>query len=131
MLVMAERGNRSIGEVFEDAVGHIQEIMRAEIRLAKNEIREDAGRAKGAILMFGGATLMGLFAGALLVTAAACALAIVLPWWAATLVLAALCGILAGGMFAAGRARMKMVHGPHDTIQSVNENLTWARNQTR
>jgi len=128
---MAESGSRSIGEVFEDAVGHIQEILRAEIRLAKTEIREDVGKAKGAAVMFGGAALMGFFAGALLVTAAACALAIVLPWWAATLVLAALCGMIAGGMFAAGRMRMKTVHGPQDTIQTVNENLTWARNQTR
>jgi len=74
---------------------------------------------------------MGFFAAALLVTAAACALAIVLPWWASTLILAVLCGIIGGGMFAAGRMRLKMVHGPQDTIHTVNENLTWARNQTR
>lgn len=128
---MAESGNRSIGEVFEDAVGHLQEIVRAEIRLAKTEIRADAGKAKDAAVMFGGAALMGFFAVALLMAAAACALAIVLPWWAATLILGALCGTIGGGLFAAGRMRMKIVHGPHETIQTVNENLTWARNQTR
>lgn len=128
---MPENANRSIGEVFQDAVGHLQEIVRAEIRLAKTEIRDDAGKAKDAAVMFGGAALMGVFAAALLVTAAACALAIVLPWWASTLILAALCGIIGGGMFAAGRMRLKMVHGPQDTIDTVNENLTWARNQTR
>ena len=128
---MAENANRSIGEVFQDALGHLQEIVRSEIRLAKTEIREDAGKAKDAAIMFGGAALMGFFAAALLVAAAACALAIVLPWWASTLILGALCGIVGGGMFAAGRMRLKTVHGPQDTINTVNENLTWARNQTR
>ncbi len=128
---MAENGNRSIGEVFQEAVGHIQEIVRSEIRLARTEIREDAGKAKNAAIMFGGAALMGFFAAALLVTAGACALAIVIPWWASTLVLAALCGIVGGGMFAAGRARLKLLHSPGETIQTVHENLTWARNQTR
>jgi uncharacterized membrane protein YqjE len=128
---MAESGNRSIGEVFQDAVGHFQEIFRSEIRLAKTEIQEQAAKARSGAILFGGAALMGVFAAALMVTAAACALAIVVPWWAATLILAALCGMLAGGMFAAGRTRMKTVHGPQDTIQSVQENLTWARNQTR
>jgi uncharacterized membrane protein YqjE len=128
---MAENANRSIGEVLQDAVGHVQEIVQSEIRLAKTEIREQAGKAKHAAIMFGGAALMAFFAAALVVTAAACALAIVLPWWAATLVVGALCGMIGGGMFAAGRMRIKMVHGPQDTIQTVNENLKWARNQTR
>jgi hypothetical protein len=128
---MAESGNRSISEVFQDAIGHFQEIVRSEIRLAKTEIRQDAGKAKAAAVLLSGAALMGFFASALVVTAAACALAIVLPWWAATLVLAVLCGIIGGGMFVAGRTRMKLVHGPQDTIQSVQENLRWARNQTR
>jgi hypothetical protein len=128
---MADIGNRSIGDVFQDAVGHFQEIFRSEIRLAKTEIREEAGKAKSAAVLFGGAALMGLFAAALLLTAAVCALAIVVPWWAASLILAALCGMFAGGMLSAGRTRMKMVHGPQDTMQSMNENLRWARNQTR
>lgn len=128
---MPENAHHSIGEVFQDAVGHIQEIVRAEIRLAKTEIREDAGKARDAAVMFGGAALMGFFAVALLVAAATCALAIVLPWWAATLVVAALCGMTGGGMFATGRVRMKKVHGPQDAMQTVHEDLTWARNQTR
>jgi hypothetical protein len=61
--------------------------------------------------------------------AALCALAIVLPWWAAALILAALCGIIAGAMFTAGRMRLKTIHGPEQTIGTVSENLTWARNQ--
>lgn len=128
---MSVNPNRSLGEVFQDAIGHLQEIVRAEIRLAKAEVREDAGRAKNAAVMFGGAALMGLFAAALVITAAVCAVAIVLPWWAASLIVAALCGIVGGGMFAAGRTRMKMMRGPQNTIETVNEDLRWARNPTR
>jgi uncharacterized membrane protein YqjE len=127
---MSESGYRPLGEVFQDAVGHMQEIIRAEIRLAKSEMRAEAGKAKQAALLLGGAALLGYFAMALLVVAAACALAIVLPWWAATLVMAALCGIIAGAMFAAGRMRLKTIRGPEQTIGTVGENLEWARNQT-
>jgi hypothetical protein len=127
---MSETGYRSFGDVFQDAVGHMQEIVRAEIQLAKSEVLAEAGRAKQAGLMLGGAALMGYFAMALLVVAATCALAIVLPWWAAALIIAAFCGVLAGTMFAAGRMRLKTIHGPEQTIGTVGENLEWARNQT-
>jgi uncharacterized membrane protein YqjE len=127
---MSETGNRSFGDVFQDAVGHMQEIVRAEIRLARSEVQAEAAKAKQAGLLLGGAALLGYFAMALLVVAATCALAIVLPWWAAALVIAALCGVLAGAMFAGGRVRLKTIHGPEKTIGTVSENLEWARNQT-
>jgi uncharacterized membrane protein YqjE len=127
---MSETGYRSFGDVFQDAVGHMQEIVRAEIRLAKSELQVEARKAKQAGLMFGGAALLGYFAMALLVVAALCALAIVLPWWAAALIMAGLCGVIAGVMFAVGRMRLKTIHGPEQTVGTVSENLTWARNQT-
>jgi uncharacterized membrane protein YqjE len=128
---MAENGQRSLGEVFQDAVGHVQEIVRAEIRLAKVELRNEAGKAKDAGIMLGGAAAIGLFSGALLVVAGVCALAIIMPFWGAALVMAALCGIVAGAMAAAGRVRLKTMHGPQQTLATVAEDMTWARNQTR
>lgn len=74
---------------------------------------------------------MALFAGALLMAAAVCALAIVVPWWAASLIMAVICGIVAGGMASAGRMRLKAMHGPNQTVGTVTEDLRWARNQTR
>lgn len=128
---MPENGQRSIGEVFQDAVGHIQEIVRAEIRLAKAEAKEEAVKAKGAAVMFGGGALMGYFAAALLIVAGTCALAIVIPWWASALVMGAICAVLAGGMLGAGRAMIAQIHAPEKTVNTLQEDLRWARNQTR
>jgi membrane protein implicated in regulation of membrane protease activity len=128
---MPENGQRSIAEVFQDAVGHIQEIVRAEIRLAKVETKEEVVKAKGAAVMLGGGAIMGYFAGALLIVSGTCALALVMPWWAAALVMAALCGIIAGGLLGAGRAMLAQMHGPDKTVNSLTEDLRWARNQTR
>jgi uncharacterized membrane protein YqjE len=127
---MPENG-RSFGDVFQDAVGHVQEIVRAEIRLAKVELKQDAVKAKGAAVMLGGGAVMGYFAAALVIVACVCALAIVLPWWAASLIMAVICGIIAAGMLTAGRAMLSRVHGPEKTVKTVAEDLRWAQNQTR
>lgn len=128
---MAEIGQRSFGEVFQDAVGHIQEIVRAEIRLAKVEVKEEAVKAEGAAVVLGGGALMGYFAGALIIVAAVCALAIVVPWWAAALIMAAICGVCAAAMLGAGRAMLAQLRAPEKTVATVSEDLRWARNQTR
>ena len=38
------RGDRSIGDVLKDIFGNVQEMIRAEIRLARAEMREEAGK---------------------------------------------------------------------------------------
>lgn len=122
---------RSSAEIVQDVVQEVQEIFRSEVHLAKVEITQEAKKAaRGAAVLFGG-TILGLFALGLLLWAAVYALSLVLPLWAAALIVGVAVGIAAGIMIAAGRTRMKQVHPkPETTIRTVKENVEWLKNQT-
>ena len=124
--------NRSSGEIVQDLVENVQEILRSEVRLAKAEITQEAKKAaRGAAISAGGA-ILAIFALGLLLWTAVYALALALAVWAAALIVGVLVGIAAGIMLAAGRARMKQVHPkPETTIRSLKENVQWLKNQTR
>ena len=52
-----EDSDRSIASVLSDIVGNVQEIVRAEVRLAKTEVREEIGKARrGLMFVAAGAT---------------------------------------------------------------------------
>jgi Putative Actinobacterial Holin-X, holin superfamily III len=124
--------NRSSGEIVQDLVQNVQEILRSEVRLAKAEITLEAKKAaRGAAISAGGA-ILAIFALGLLLWTGVYALALALPMWAAALIVGVLVGITAGAMLAVGRARMKQVHPkPETTIRSVKENVQWLKNLTR
>src|SRR6185503_16314534 len=86
--------DRSIGTVLSDIVGDLQQIVRAEVRLAKTEIREEVAKAKrGAAFMVAGGVAVTLAIGLLLISAVY-ALATIWPPWAAALGVAAAVGAI-------------------------------------
>lgn len=123
---------RSIANVLSDIVGDLQHIVRAEVRLAKVEIREELGKAKsGAILLAIGGVAMALAVGFLLL-AAVFALATIWPAWAAALTVAGGIAVIGGTLAALGASRIKDVHlPPEKTVSSVKENIQWAKSRTR
>jgi Putative Actinobacterial Holin-X, holin superfamily III len=122
---------RSSAEIVQDLVQNVQEILRSEVRLAKAEITQEARKAARGAAVLSGGTILAMFALGLLLWAGVYALSLVLPLWAAALIVGAAVSIAAGIMFAIGRARMKQVHPkPETTIRSVKENVKWLKNQT-
>src|SRR5207237_503322 len=116
--------DRSVADVLRDIVGNIQEIVRAEVRLAKSEVREELTKVQNAGLLLGLGAIGGLFAVFFLLFSLVYALSIVMPNWAAALTAAA---ILSVGMKRFGR-----VHPvPDRTIESVKENVQWAKQQSK
>jgi len=81
-----ETGQRSMGDVLKDIISNVQEMVRSELKLAKAELREEAGRsaAAGKLIAMGGG--MALLAVGFVLTAVAQLLALVMPNWAATLI---------------------------------------------
>ncbi len=105
---MPERVNmpgsvRSVSDVLRDIIGNVQEIVRSEVRLAKEELREEARQAKPAGLLLVLGALAAAFAILFLLLAIVYALSIIIPNWAAGLVVAMSLAIVAGGMLSAGR----------------------------
>jgi len=128
----AESRGRNAAEVLKDIVENVQEIIRAEVRLAKAETREEAAKAwRAARLLLMGAVL-GFFALGFVLTTVALLLALAMPAWVAAGLTALAVGITAVSLIAAGRKRLKTVNTkPEKTIESVKENVEWMKGQTR
>jgi len=124
--------DRSISDVLQDVVHNLQEIVRAEVRLAKTAIREEAGKAKPAGALLATGALSGIFAAFFILLAMVYALTRIIPDWAAALAVAVLTGIAAAATLAAGKKRLAQVHPvPEKTVATLKENVEWAKRQTR
>ena len=124
--------DRSFAAVVKDIVGNIQEIIRAEVRLARAEVREELGKAaRGSIFVVVGAVFAVMALGFLLLGAVGLLSKVVEPWLAAAIV-AAGAGVIGGALAAIGIRHLKSVTlPPPRTVTSVQENIQWAKAQTR
>lgn len=125
-------GDRSLSEVLQSIVHNVQEIVRSEVRLAKTEIREEAIKAKSASLFLSVGALIAIFAILFLLLTIVYALALVLPSWAAALIVGGLLAVAASGLLAAGLRRLKQIHPtPERTVETIKENVVWAKQYTK
>ena len=101
----------------EELRGFIQQ----EMQLVKVELTSKVKQAGIGAGMFGAAGFMGFMALATLTAAVILALALVLPAWAAALIVAAFYGIVAGGLALAGKKKVKsaMPLAPEQTMRTV------------
>jgi uncharacterized membrane protein YqjE len=124
--------DRSISSVLSDIVGNIQQIVRAEVRLAKAEVREEAVKAKRGVVLLGAGAVGFLFAVGFLLLALVYALATVWPAWAAALVVALVAAVVGGAITAAGVKHLKSISlAPPRTVSTIQENIEWAKTRAR
>jgi uncharacterized membrane protein YqjE len=127
-----EPNGRPISAVIRDIVQNIQDIVRSELRLAKTELSEEIGKAKGAGSQLGLAALFGFYAMLFALLAAVFALSMVVPYWAAALIVAAVMSLAAGIMYSSGRKRLRDVHPvPEHTVETMKANIQWAKQHTK
>lgn len=123
---------RSTGEIIRDILADIQNIIHAEIRLARAELAEKAQRAGRAGGLLGAAAFAGLFAGACFVVTCIAALAVVMPVWLAALIMGICISCLALGLYVGGRHRLQRVDlVPQRTVQTIRDDVQWAKQRTR
>jgi hypothetical protein len=123
---------RSFSSVLQDIIGNVQEIIRSEVRLAKAEVQQEAAKAGKAAGVLGSGAVLGLYAGGFLLLACLYALELVVAAWLAALIVAVVAGAGAAVLVNAGKKRVKRVDPrPDKTIHSIQENLEWAKNQTK
>ena len=121
---------RPMAEVFRDIIGNVQEMVRSEVRLAKVEIREEASKTARAGAMLAAGAVLAMIAGVFLLVCLAQLLDLIMPDWAAALVVALVLGIPAAILISKGRDRLH-VPVPGKTIENVKENVEWMKNQTK
>ena len=88
-------GGRGTGPLLRSIAADISTLVSKQIELAKQEIGDMVGTRAKAIGVFGAAAVLGLFVIGFLGMAGAEALDLVLPRWAAMLIMAAVFGVLA------------------------------------
>ena len=106
-------------------------LMKQQADLAKQELKEKAGeKAMGGGLLLA-AGILALFVLGFLGFAGAAALDLVLPAWAAFLIVAAvyLIGAVIAGV--AGRQAVTTPATPEHTVQTVKEDVEWAKRKLR
>jgi Protein of unknown function (DUF1469). len=124
-------GTRSIPDILHDVLVNIQEIVRAEVRLAKAELGEELNAARSGALLIGAGAVAASFSALFLLLACVYALSRVVPDWAAALIVAAAVGIAAAVTLGLGLKRFKTIHAAPETAASLKENVRWARELTR
>jgi hypothetical protein len=111
----------SIGVLLSEVTRDISQLVRQEAELAKAELRQDAKRTGQVAAMFAGAGVAGYMVLLFLSIALWWALANVMAQgWAASIV-AGVWTVAGAVLFAVARSRMRAIHGPRQTAQSVRE----------
>jgi hypothetical protein len=123
--------DRPFSAVLQDIVGNMQDIIRAEVRLAKTEVREELAQARTAGVLVGAGAIAGLLCAIFLLLAVVYALSLVLPEWAAALAVAVAVGIVAGVALSLGIKRFKTIRAVPKTAASLKENVQWAKQLTK
>jgi uncharacterized membrane protein YqjE len=124
--------DRSIGEILKDIIGNVQEIVRGEVRLAKQEVRTEAAMAWTSARMLVVGWILALFAMGYVLLAIVYVLALAIPAWAAAGCVGIVVAIAAAASISAGMNRWKLVHqAPEKTIETIKENVQWMKNQAR
>jgi hypothetical protein len=119
---MAEE--RTLGQLVAQASDDLSGIVRAEIALAKAELRGDVKNAALGGGLFGAAGYLGLLASILLVIAAAYGLvAAGLSPWLAFLIVAVVLLLIAGVLALVGKSRLGKLGPPERTIRNAQATI--------
>lgn len=100
-------GDTGLGAAAGRVADHARRLVHLEIELARVELKRKAGAVALGAGLVAGAAIFGLLGLVLLVATVAAALTLVLPVWAAVLVVAAGALLVAGGLALAGIAAIK------------------------
>jgi hypothetical protein len=117
----------TLGELVSGMTADVGTLVRKELELAKAEVREEARTTGKAAGMFGVAGLAGWFALLFVSLALAWGLAEIMPEGFAFLLVGLLYAAVAAFVAMQAKQRMRDVRPPEQTIETVKEDVAWAR----
>ena len=123
-------GDQSLGDLVALAAKDVSQLIRYEIDLAKTELKGDARRVGIAVAGFGLAAFVGCLVLVLLCIALAFGLVALGIWpWAAFLIVAGACILLAGIGVGLAIVKLKRLSGLRVTRKTVTEGLGMLRHE--
>lgn len=122
-----------IGELLNSLAGEISDLVREEITLARLEMSEKLNKMGRAAVILGAAAFVGLLAAGVLTATIVLGLSKALEPWLAALIVTAVYAIIAGILGLVGYRRMKQTGSPtpDEAIESVKEDVSWAKRQAK
>ena len=124
---------RSLPELLKQLSQETTQLVHQELELAKAELQQKGRQAGMGAGMFGGAGALGLAALGALTACFILALDAVVPAWLAALLVAVVYAIIAFVLVKQGQARVRRATPPvpTQTIETVKEDVEWAKSQMR
>ena len=125
--------DRPLGDLLKQLSQETTQLVHQELELAKAELTQKGKQAGMGAGMFGGAGAIGLAALGALTACFILALNAVMPAWLAALLVAVVYGIIAYVLVKQGQARIKRATPPvpTQTVETVKEDVEWAKTQMR
>jgi Putative Actinobacterial Holin-X, holin superfamily III len=123
----------SAADLVKQLTEQTSRLVRHEVELAKAELSIKGKRAGIGAGMFGGAGVLGLYAGGALVAAAIAALALAMATWLAALIIAVVLGAAAGVVALMGKRKVQeaMPPVPQHSVESVKEDVQWTKTRAQ
>jgi uncharacterized membrane protein YqjE len=127
-----DRRTAPVSDLIRSLVADLVSLARHEADLVKIELKHKVSSAGAAVGMFVVAGLVALFGLATLIAASVLALAIVLPAWAAALIVGVVLFAVAAALVLAGRARIRAATPltPTRSLDAAQEDMAWIRHRT-
>ena len=119
-------------ELFRRLFTDVRLIFGRQAQLAKLELEDKGSRLRTAGVEIAAAAVVAVFGVGVLIAAAVLALTIVLPAWAAALIVGAVLVAVATVLFILGRARLRSLGSlaPTETLEAAREDMAWIRRET-
>lgn len=124
-----ERAPQRLQELIRSIGADLALLIRQQVALAKEEAREIAAQKATGAAMLAAAAIFALFVLGFVSLAGAAALDLVLPRWAALLIVAGIYLVLALIAVLVGRGALAAPSTPERTKQMVKEDLEWAKHK--
>jgi hypothetical protein len=129
---MPSPGERTLPEVLQGAIGNIEEIIRSEFQLGKAEMKAAAAKMTGPAAMLGIGFTISLYAVGFMLLAIVYKLSTMMEAWMAGLLVGGVLAILAIITLVGATNKLKHVNVvPSKTVETMKENLTWAKKQMK
>jgi hypothetical protein len=127
-----ERDERSIGELFADLSQKTTTLVRQEIQLAKVEMSQKAsrvGKNVGFLVVGGVVAYTGVLA---LVTAGIIVLGQLIPYWLSAAIIGIVIAAVGAVLVVKGANTLRQEEPtPRETIETLQEDKEWLKDQTR
>jgi uncharacterized membrane protein YqjE len=126
----SDTSDRTLGDLFTELSRQASQLVRHEIRLAQAELKWRGRTAARYVAFVAGGALLAYAGVIALVFAAIWALDILLPLWAAALIVGVLVVIAGAAAAYYGITELqRMSLAPRQTVDSMKENARWARRE--